>query len=204
MLLPRVWTAAVLGSCCHRAAAQWLLQPRSQRAHSLCAAPAQLALPACLGLQLPLLAGLLGEHWAASSLWSLKCTLCSGGSPTSFFLQAKMLPSEKWERMDLQPWLYKAWGHRRDHSTYWPSQESCWGTEHGWVRAQGYQRQQASSEKSNTAKGHVDSACPLLGQSLTCLCPPLLHLKSTICDIPACWALLWHSSLFLYHISLCT
>lgn len=75
-------------------------------------------LPACLGSQLPLLGGLLGKHWAASSFWALKHTLYPGGLPTSLFLLPKHYPVRN-EPTDLQPWLCKARGHRRDHLTYW-------------------------------------------------------------------------------------
>lgn len=157
MLLPSVWVAAVLGSCCGRAAAPWLLQPRRQRAHSLGTAPAQLALPAaCLGLQLPLLGGLLGEHWAASAFGSLKCTLFRR---VAHFLVSARQNVTQWEMRAHGPGCTRH-GAQEGSLDLLISRESWQAAEHGWVRAQSYQRQQASSGKANKAKGHVDNAYP--------------------------------------------
>lgn len=76
MLLPSVWAAVTLGSCCHSPVIQWQLWPRSQQAYIHGTAPAQAALPACLGLELPLPGGSwasaeqpqLFSHWNAPSI----------------------------------------------------------------------------------------------------------------------------------------
>lgn len=200
MLLPSAWAAVTLGSGYQRPVIQLQLRPRSHQAYSHCTAPAWAAL-----LRAAPTWRALGRALSSLNFLVIKTNPLFWRVSHFFASAGQNITHQETRAHGSAALAVQRTGARARSHGCWLLRESRRWAESGWVRAQSYQRQRSSSGKSVAAQGHTASACPLLGRALTYFfSPPLLHPESTICNVPTCWAFLWISGLFLYHIPLCT